>query len=81
MGLFDKFKRNTVPERVNGAAMLFCPMPDCKKILEQIEEVFQLEHGVGGNNIILRKDDMEIIFMAASPEEGGEKARYAKEQL
>lgn len=81
MGLFDKFKKNTVPERINGAAMLFCPMPDCKKILEQIEEVFQLEHGVGGNSITLRQDDMEIVFTAATPEEGGEKAQYAKEQL
>ena len=28
MGLLDKFKKNAVPERVNGAAMLFCPLPD-----------------------------------------------------
>lgn len=40
MGLLDKFKKNAVPERVNGAAMLFCPLPDCRKVLEQIEELF-----------------------------------------
>lgn len=81
MGVLDKFKKNTVPERVNGAAMLFCPLPDCQKILEQIEELFQLAHGEGGNNITLRQNDMEIVFLAASPEGEGENARYAKEQL
>ena len=81
MGLFDKLKKNTVPERVKGAAMLFCPQSDCKRILEQIEDVFQLEHGDGGNKITLRQDDMEIIFLAASSEEDGENAGYAREQL
>ncbi|MCI9439286.1 MAG: DUF4272 domain-containing protein [Lachnospiraceae bacterium] len=81
MGLFDKFKKNAVPERVKEAAMLFCPEPDCKKVLHQIEELFHIRHAGDGNNITLRQGDMEIIFMAASPEEDGENGRYAKEQL
>ena len=81
MGLFDKFKKNTVPERVKGAAMLFCPLPDREKVLGQIEELFQLAHGEGGNNITLRQDDMEIVFLALSPEEDGENGQYAKGQL
>ena len=81
MGLLDKFKKNAVPERVNGAAMLFCPLPDCRKILEQIEELFHMEHVNEGNNITLRQGDMEIVFVAVSPEEEGENGRYAREQL
>ncbi len=81
MGLFDKFKKNTVPERVKGAGMLFCPIPDCKEVLDRIEELFQIRHVGDGNNITLRQGDMEIIFLAASPEGEGEDARYAKEQL
>ena len=81
MGLLDKFKKNAVPERVNGAAMLFCPLPDCRKVLEQIEELFHMEHVNEGNNITLRQGDMEIVFVAVSPEEEGENGRYAREQL
>ena len=81
MGMFDKLKKNRVPERVQGAAMLFCPLPDCEKILEQIEELFQLAHGEGGNNITLRQDDMEIVFLALTPEGEGENAQYARGQL
>ncbi len=81
MGLLDKFKKNAVPERVNGAAMLFCPLPDCRKVLEQIEELFHMEHVNEGNNIPLRQGDMEIVFVAVSPEEEGENGRYAREQL
>ena len=81
MGMFDKLKKNRVPERVQGAAMLFCPLPDCEKILEQIEELFRLAHGEGGNNITLRQDDMEIVFLALTPEGEGENAQYARGQL
>lgn len=42
MGLFDKFKKSTVPQRVNGAALLFCPESDYKNVLDQIEQMFKL---------------------------------------
>ena len=54
---------------------------DCEKILEQIEELFQLAHGESGNNITLRQDDMEIVFLALTPEGEGENAQYARGQL
>ena len=42
MGLFDRFKKPSAPEQVNEAAMLFCPEPDPKKVLDQVEELFQI---------------------------------------
>lgn len=81
MGMFDKFKKNKAPERVNEAAMLFCPEPDCNKVLQQVEELFNMEHKDFGNSITLRQGDMEIGFVAISSEGDDENARYAKEQL
>lgn len=81
MGLFDKFKKPTAPERVNGAAMLFCPESDPKKVMDRVEEMFQIEHVSDQNNITLQQGDMKILILAASPQEEGENGKYAKEQL
>lgn len=82
MGLFDKFKKSAVPQRVNGAALLFCPEPDYKKLLEKIEQMFEIEHLGDGNHITLRQGDMEIVLVAVSSnEEEGGNGQMAKEQL
>lgn len=84
MGLFDKFKKPKepqAPERIKGAGLLFCPEPDPKKTLDQVCELFQIETVGDRNNIHLTQDDMEIILLAASPDEEGENGQYAKEQL
>lgn len=84
MGLFDKFKKSKepkAPERVKGAAMLFCPESDPKKALDRIGELFQIETVGDRNNITLCQDDMEIILLAVSPEDEGENGEYAKQQL
>ena len=84
MGLFDKFKKPKkpqTPERVKGVGLLFCPEPDPRKVLEQVEELFQFEHAGDRNNISLVQDDMEIILLAACPDDEGENGKYAKNQL
>ena len=43
MGLFHKFKKDKASERVNEAAMLFCPESDCNKVLWQMEELFNMD--------------------------------------
>ena len=58
MGLFDKFKKPKEPRRIKGAAMLFCPEPDPRKALGQVEELFHIEHVGDRNNITLVQDDM-----------------------
>ena len=81
MGLFDKFKKPKEPRRIKGAAMLFCPEPDPRKALGQVEELFHIDHEDGRNNITLVQDDMEIILLAACPGDEGENGEYAKNQL
>ena len=84
MGLFNKFKKNNAPQapqRVKGAAMLFCPEPDPRKALDQVEELFHIEHVGDRNNITLVQDDMEIILLAACPNDEGENGEYAENQL
>ncbi len=81
MGLFHKFKKDKASERVNEAAMLFCPESDCNKVLWQMEELFNMEHTDHGNSITLRQGDMEIGFLVISPEGDSDNARYAKDQL
>ena len=81
MGLFDKLKKPKEPQRVKGAAMLFCPEPDPKKALDRIGELFQIETVGDRNNIHLTQDDMEIILLATCPEDEGENGEYAKNQL
>ena len=39
MGLFDKLKKPKDPQRVKGAAMLFCPEPAPRKALDRVEEL------------------------------------------
>lgn len=79
--MFDKRKKPKPLERVNEAAMLFCPEPDSKKVLEQVGEMFQIKNIDGRNHITLRQGDMEIGLLASSPSEEGDNARYAREQL
>lgn len=81
MGLFDKFRKSRIPEQVNGAALLFCPEPDPKKVLDQVEELFEIEHVGDQNNIRLQQEDMKIILIASCPEDEGENGQHAKEQL
>ena len=81
MGLFDKFKKPKEPRRIKGAAMLFCPEPDPRKALGQVEELFHIDHEDGRNNITLVQDDMEIILLAVCPGDEGENGEYAKNQL
>ena len=81
MGLFDKLKKPKDPQRVKGAAMLFCPETDPKKALDRVEELFQIEHAGDRNNITLVQDDMEIILLATCPDDEGENGEYAKNQL
>ena len=78
MGLFDKLKKPKDPQRVKGAAMLFCPETDPKKALDRVEELFQIEHAGDRNNITLVQDDMEIILLATCPDDEGENGGYAK---
>ena len=84
MGLFDKFKKPKEPQaqaRVKEAAMLFCPEPDPKKVLDRIGELFQVQTVGDRNNITLCQDDMEIILLACAPTDEGENGEYAKQQL
>lgn len=81
MGLFDKFKKPQVPERVKGAGLLFCPESDPKKALDQVCGLFRIETVGDRNNITLRQEDMEIILLAVCPGSEGEDGAYAKEQL
>ncbi len=84
MGLFDKFKKPKEAQgsqRVKGAAMLFCPEPDPRKVLDRVGELFHIEHVSDRNNITLMQDDMEIILLAACPDDEGENGEYAKNQL
>ena len=46
MGLFDKLKKPKDPQRVKGAAMLFCPEPAPRKALDRVEELFHIDHRV-----------------------------------
>ncbi len=62
MGLFDKFKKSTVPQRVNGAALLFCPESDYKNVLDQIEQMFKIEHFGDGNHITLRQCKSLVVI-------------------
>ena len=81
MGLFDKLKKPKDPQRVKGAAMLFCPEPAPRKALDRVEELFHIEHKGDRNNITLVQDDMEIILLATCPDDEGENGEYAKNQL
>ena len=81
MGLFDKFKKPKAPERVKEAAMLFCPEPDPKKVLDRVGELFQVTYAGDANNIRLRQEDMEILLLAACPKDEGEDGQFAKKQL
>lgn len=81
MGLFDTFKKSKAPERVKEAGMLFCPEPDPRKALDQVEEMLKLQHTGDSSSLTLRNGDMEIILMAACPNDEGEDGKYVKDQL
>lgn len=81
MGLIDTFKKNRTPERIKEAGTLFCPEPDPQKILNQVEELLQIQHTGDSNILTLRNGDIEIILLAACPNDEGENGKYAKGQL
>lgn len=81
MGLFDKFKKPSQPERLHFAGLLFCPERDPKRALDQVEELFHMERSGDTNNLTLRNGDMEIVLAAFGSEDEGERGEYAKKQL
>ena len=81
MGLFDTFKQNKSPERIREAGLLFCPEPDPRKALNQVEELLRLRHTGDSNRLALHNGDIEIILLAVCTGDEGENGKYAKEQL